>query len=218
MEPDKGPTGNPPPPRCSKTDRTGGRLALNTRGWETLFNNKLCPATLPEARVTMSPIWYVQPRKTCMLNHRRDVLEPYLTRFGLYTVTDPSRSHFLGSPKCRADAWFAAYGRWNLPDHPPHQDLVDDPAVSHSYRRVFLPALSTFPSHQAAYESVAVVKSESVGLKPQEIAAGLEVSDRWIIYSTWEMKSPPKDGWEGEGKGVGRDLVLVHGEFLGRTS
>ena len=76
---------------------------------------------------------------------------------------------------------------------------------------MFLPPLNTFANHRAAYESVTVLKSEHVALKPQEIASGLKVSDRWLIYSTWEMKDPPKGGWEGEGRGVGRDLVLVHG-------
>lgn len=35
-----------------------------------------------------------------------------------------------------------------------------------------------------------------------------------MFYSTWEMTREPKGGWEGGGKGRGRDLVLIHGKFV----
>jgi hypothetical protein len=34
------------------------------------------------------------------------------------------------------------------------------------------------------------------------------------MYTIWEMKQEPEGGWEGGGKGRGRDLVLVHGGSL----
>jgi acylglycerol lipase len=45
---------------------------------------------------------------------------------------------------------------------------------------------------------------------PEELKEGTARSDRWVFYSVWEM-SEPAGGWEGGGRGRGRDLVMVHG-------
>lgn len=93
--------------------------------------------------------------------------------------------------------------------HPPHLALLDHPAVSHRYRRVFLRPNSDFPSESAAYESHEIVSSEDVAITPDELKD--TATSRWVFYSIWEM-SEPSDGWEEDGKGVGRDLVLCHGK------
>ncbi|WVR05205.1 hypothetical protein IAU60_002217 [Kwoniella sp. DSM 27419] len=121
-----------------------------------------------------------------------EVVEPSLVRAGLYTVPDPT------------------YGRWLLPPHPPHRVLIDDQAVQRSYRRVFLPPYSHFKTPQEAYDTTQITYSEDVELTPQELESGVRRGGRWVFYSTWEMKEEPRGGWEGGGKGRGRDIVLVH--------
>ncbi|ODO03330.1 lysophospholipase [Cryptococcus wingfieldii CBS 7118] len=122
-----------------------------------------------------------------------EVLEPHLVRMGLYKVQDPT------------------YGRYLLPNHPPHLALVEDPTVSHNYRRVFLPPTPSFKSYHEAWDTTQIIHAENVNLVKDELASGVKWGGRWVTYSTWEMTSPPEGGWEGAGRGVGKDLVLVHG-------
>ncbi|WVQ71657.1 hypothetical protein IAR50_001197 [Cryptococcus sp. DSM 104548] len=121
-----------------------------------------------------------------------EVIEPHLVRTGLYKVPDPT------------------YGRWLLPHHPPHLALVNDLTVSHNYRRVFLPPITYFKSPQEAWDTTQIIHAEDVKLVEDELASGVKRGGRWVAYSTWEMTSPPEGGWEGAGRGVGKDLVLVH--------
>nr|XP_031862767.1 uncharacterized protein CI109_001779 [Kwoniella shandongensis]KAA5529839.1 hypothetical protein CI109_001779 [Kwoniella shandongensis] len=122
-----------------------------------------------------------------------EIIEPHLVSAGLYTVQDPT------------------YGRWLLPPHPPHLSLINDPGVSHNYRRVFLPPYGSFKSKQEAYDSTQIIHAEDVKLVKEELETGVKHGGRWVCYSTWEMKDEPKGGWDGGGKGRGRDLVLIHG-------
>ncbi|KAK8869772.1 hypothetical protein IAR55_000340 [Kwoniella newhampshirensis] len=122
-----------------------------------------------------------------------EIIEPHLVSLGLYTVEDPT------------------YGRWLLPPHPPHLTLINDPDVTHHYRRVFLPPYSAFKSKQEAYDSTQIIHAEDVKLVKEELETGVRLGGRWVFYSTWEMEHEPKGGWEGGGRGRGRDLVLIHG-------
>ncbi|ORY27166.1 lysophospholipase [Naematelia encephala] len=122
-----------------------------------------------------------------------EILEPYLVNLGLYKVTDPT------------------YGRWALPPYPRHSILLDNPAITHTFRRVFLPPYSSFHTKAEAYDSTAITFAEDVTLTPDELATGVARGGRWIFYSTWELKEEPENGWEGGGRGRGRDLLLVHG-------
>lgn len=49
-------------------------------------------------------------------------------------------------------------------------------------------------------------------LTKEEIAEGVKRGGRWVTYSVWEMDEP-QGGWEAGGRGVGTDLVMVHGMF-----
>ncbi|WVQ89028.1 hypothetical protein IAS59_002775 [Cryptococcus gattii] len=122
-----------------------------------------------------------------------EVIEPHLVRYNLYTVKDPT------------------YGRYLLPHHPPHLDLVNDPSISHNYRRVFLRPFNSFRSYHEAYDTTQIIHAEDISLTPEELDSGVKHGGRWVAYSTWEMHEPPEGGWEGGGRGKGRDLVLVHG-------
>ncbi|KIR58751.1 lysophospholipase [Cryptococcus bacillisporus CA1873] len=122
-----------------------------------------------------------------------EIIEPHLVRYDLYTVKDPT------------------YGRYLLPHHPPHLDLVNDPSVSHNYRRVFLRPFNSFRSYHEAYDTTQIIHAEDISLMPEELDSGVKHGGRWVAYSTWEMHEPPEGGWEGGGRGKGRDLVLVHG-------
>ncbi|OXG93101.1 lysophospholipase [Cryptococcus neoformans A2-102-5] len=122
-----------------------------------------------------------------------EVIEPHLVRRNLYTVKDPT------------------YGRYLLPHHPPHLELVNDPTVSHHYRRVFLRPFDSFRSYHEAYDTTQIIHAEDISLTPEELDSGVKRGGRWVAYSTWEMHEPPSGGWEGGGRGKGKDLVLVHG-------
>jgi hypothetical protein len=106
----------------------------------------------------------------------------------------------------------SAYGRYLLPHHPPHSSLVDNPEVKRTYRRVFLKPVSAFPTWQEAYSTTEIAHSEEVLLTADEIVSGVERGGRWLFYSTWELKEAPAGGWEEDGRGRNRDLVLIHGE------
>ncbi|KAK4685570.1 acylglycerol lipase, partial [Tremellales sp. Uapishka_1] len=121
-----------------------------------------------------------------------EVLEPLLVKTGLYTVPDPT------------------YGRWLLPPHPPHVALLENPAVRHRFRRIFLAPYSTFDTLQEAYDTTAITFAEDVTFTADEIQSGKQRGGRWVAYSMWEMDEP-EGGWEAGGRGVGRDLVLIHG-------
>ncbi|RSH94104.1 hypothetical protein EHS25_006758 [Saitozyma podzolica] len=122
-----------------------------------------------------------------------EIIEPYLVRLGLYTIPD------------------STYGRYLLPDHPPHRFLLDDPNISHTWHRIALPPISSFPRKHDGYDTTEIIHSEDVSLTREEIEEGKKRGGRWVMYSIWEMKHEPEGGWEGGGKGRGRDLVLVHG-------
>ncbi|WVQ78304.1 hypothetical protein IAT38_000389 [Cryptococcus sp. DSM 104549] len=122
-----------------------------------------------------------------------EIVEPYLVKLGLYKVEDPT------------------YGRYLLPPHPPHLSLINLPKTTHSYRRVFLPPYSSFSSLNEAYDSTQIIYADDVKLTEEELKTGVEKGGRWVCYSVWEMTEAPEGGWEGGGKGRGRDLVLVHG-------
>ncbi|KAL7424075.1 hypothetical protein Q5752_001660 [Cryptotrichosporon argae] len=122
-----------------------------------------------------------------------EVIEPYLEKLDVYHPADPT------------------YGRYLLPPHPPHLPLINDPAVAHTYRRLFLRPYASFATLQEAYDTTEITHSEDVALTADEIAAGVKRGGRWVFYSVWEMKDEPAGGWEAGGKGRGRDLVLIHG-------
>ncbi|WVQ98766.1 hypothetical protein IAU59_005897 [Kwoniella sp. CBS 9459] len=122
-----------------------------------------------------------------------EVIEPHLVGLGFYTVPDPT------------------YGRWMAPPHVPHLSLINDPEVTHKYRRIFLPPYETFATKNEAYDTTQIIHAEDVQLIEEEIASGVERGGRWVCYSTWEMKNEPKGGWEGGGRGRGKDMVVVHG-------
>jgi len=65
-----------------------------------------------------------------------------------------------------------------------------------------------------AYDSTAIIHSEDVEITETEVKGGVARGGRWVFYSTWEMKDEPEGGWEGNGRGRDRDLVLIHGEYL----
>jgi acylglycerol lipase len=105
-----------------------------------------------------------------------------------------------------------AHGRWSTPIGSIHYpQLRDDPEVQHTFRRVFLRPYSDFSTWQEAYDSTAIIHSEQVEITPEELKSGVARGGRWVFYSTWEMKEP-LTGWEGGGRGRGRDLVMIHGE------
>ncbi|WWC61076.1 uncharacterized protein I303_103654 [Kwoniella dejecticola CBS 10117] len=122
-----------------------------------------------------------------------ELVEPYLVNSGFYKIPDPT------------------YGRYSLPPHPPHRILVDDTNVSHKYRRVFLRPFSSFADKHEAFDTTQVIHAEDVNLTEDEIYRGLQLGGRWICYSTWELKAEPDGGWEGNGKGLGKDIILAHG-------
>lgn len=93
--------------------------------------------------------------------------------------------------------------------------MVNDPAVSHNYRRVFLRPFNSFRSYHEAYDTTQIIHAENISLIPEELDSGVKRGGRWVAYSTWEMHEPPEGGWEGGGRGKGKDLVLVHGESFG---
>nr|XP_019013572.1 lysophospholipase [Kwoniella pini CBS 10737]OCF52353.1 lysophospholipase [Kwoniella pini CBS 10737] len=122
-----------------------------------------------------------------------ELIEPYFVNAGFYKVPDPT------------------YGRYTLPPHPPHRILIDDPAVTHRYRRVFLRPFNSFADKHEAYDTTQIIHAEDVNLTEDEIYRGLQLGGRWVFYSTWELKEQPKGGWEGSGKGLGKDIILAHG-------
>lgn len=95
---------------------------------------------------------------------------------------------------------------------------MNDPSVSHNYRRVFLRPFNSFRSYHEAYDTTQIIHAEDISLMPEELDSGVKHGGRWVAYSTWEMHEPPEGGWEGGGRGKGRDLVLVHGEYSGLRS
>ena len=138
---------------------------------------------------TMSNAWDVA----------RDIVEPYLVSIGAYSVKDPSELLDTSRNSC------IAYGRYTLPPHPPHLQLINHPKVRHRYRRIFLRPISEFSHLQDAYETTDIIYAEDVKLTPEEIQSGVAKGGRWICYSIWEMA-------ESSGRGTGCDLVLAHGK------
>lgn len=107
-----------------------------------------------------------------------------------------------------------AYGRWDLPNHPPHFELLNDPSITHRYRRVFLRPETDFKTTQEFYDSTEIINAEDVSLRPEELQTGVEKGGRWVFYIVFEMPEAPKQGWAEDGRGRGRDLMLVHGKNL----
>lgn len=114
--------------------------------------------------------------------------------------------------KLRNALTHAAYGRYLLPPHPPHLELINNPDVKHVWRRVFLKPYKEFKTLEEAYDSCEIIGSEEVQLRPEELASGVKRGGRWIFYSVWKLDKEPQGGWEEGGKGLNRDLLLVHGE------
>lgn len=110
------------------------------------------------------------------------------------------------------DDILTAFGRYTLPPHPPHEKIIKDPSITHTYHRVFLPPDSAFLTLQESYDTTEILFSEEVSLVPEEIASGRRHGGRWVVYSVWEMSREPDGGWAEGGRGRGKDLVLVHGE------
>lgn len=138
------------------------------------------------------------------------MIEPYLVRAGLYTVPDPSRSRSIAlSSFCLTHL---AYGRWNLPSHPPHSELLNDPTITKRYRRVYLRPETEFKTTQEYYDSTEIADAEDVLLRPEELEAGVRKGGRWVFYIVFEMPEAPEEGWAENGRGRGRDLMLVHGK------
>ncbi|EKD01598.1 lysophospholipase [Trichosporon asahii var. asahii CBS 8904] len=121
-----------------------------------------------------------------------EVVEPYLVAANLYTNPDPT------------------HGRYLLPHHPPHLELINNPDVKHVWRRVFLKPYKEFNTLEEAYDSCEIIGSEEVQLKPEELASGVKRGGRWVFYSVWKLDKEPQGGWEEGGKGLNRDLLLVH--------
>nr|ODN88525.1 lysophospholipase [Cryptococcus depauperatus CBS 7855] len=141
---------------------------------------------------SQNPIWYVLV--ICMqLTLDREALEPYFVRLGLYKISDPTYGRYLGEV------------------YPPHTPFIEDLAITHTYRRVFLAPYSDFESPREAYDSTRVIYAEDVCHTPQELEEGVKRGGRWVTYSVWEMKNPPEEGWTRGGRGLGNDLVMVHG-------
>ncbi|WWC89994.1 uncharacterized protein L201_004924 [Kwoniella dendrophila CBS 6074] len=122
-----------------------------------------------------------------------ELIEPYLVDSGFYKIPDTT------------------YGRYTLPPHPPHLTLINDPNVTKKYRRVFLRPYNAFGDKHEAYDTTQIIHAEDVNLTEDEIIPGLVRGGRWICYSVWELEEEPEGGWEGGGKGRGRDMVLAHG-------
>jgi acylglycerol lipase len=89
---------------------------------------------------------------------------------------------------------------------------LDDPEISHRYRRVHLRPRSSFASSAEYYDSTEIAHAEDVHLAPNELQRGVEQGGRWVFYIVFEMLKPPTGGWQEDGKGRGRDLMMVHGE------
>lgn len=90
--------------------------------------------------------------------------------------------------------------------------LLETPKVKHWFRRVFLKPFAQFKTWEEAYGTTEIIYSDDVEIKPEEIVSGVEHGGRWIFYSVWEMDEPD-GGWEEGGRGRGRDLALIHGEY-----
>lgn len=104
-----------------------------------------------------------------------------------------------------------AYGRWDLPTYAPHLDLINDPAITRRYRRVYMRPEADFSSAQEYYDSTEILHAEDVSLAPHELEDGVKLGGRWLFYIVFEMSKPPRNGWEDGGRGKGRDLLMVHG-------
>ena len=90
--------------------------------------------------------------------------------------------------------------------------------MTRNYRRIFLPPFESFSSLRKACDSTIITYAEDVEITKDEVESGVRRGGRWVFYSTWEMAEPPEGGWEGGGRGRGRDLVLVHGKLPGDWS
>lgn len=46
----------------------------------------------------------------------------------------------------------------------------------------------------------------------EEIDRGVKQGGRWVFYIVFEMEDAPEEGWAEDGRGRGRDLMMVHGK------
>ena len=166
-----------------------------------------------------NPLWYdfasIRPCDIVRTSEDADCdavgssLSPVLSAWGGTRLLIP-----VGHPREASRSHRSAYGRYTLPAHPPHRKFTLDPAISHTYRRIFIPPYDSFPSPRDAYDSTVITHAEDVQMTEDELQTGVAHGSRWLFYSVWERQEEPQAGWEGGGRGRGRDLVLVHGRGL----
>jgi hypothetical protein len=89
---------------------------------------------------------------------------------------------------------------------------LNDATITRRYRRVYLRPETDFKTAQEYYDSTEIIHAEDVSLKPEELKTGLAKGGRWVFYIVFEMLEAPKEGWAEDGRGRGRDLMLVHGK------
>jgi len=65
---------------------------------------------------------------------------------------------------------------------------------------------------QEYYDSTEITHAEDVLLTTEELDQGVKRGGRWVFYIVFEMEKAPEGGWEAHGRGIGRDLMMVHGE------
>ena len=65
---------------------------------------------------------------------------------------------------------------------------------------------------QEYYDSTEITHAEDVQLTAEELEEGVKQGGRWVFYIVFEMQDAPEGGWAEDGRGKGRDLMMVHGE------
>jgi acylglycerol lipase len=65
---------------------------------------------------------------------------------------------------------------------------------------------------QEYYDSTEITHAEDVQLTAEELEEGVKQGGRWVFYIVFEMEDAPEGGWAEDGRGKGRDLMMVHGE------
>jgi hypothetical protein len=64
---------------------------------------------------------------------------------------------------------------------------------------------------QEYYDSTEITHAEDVNLSSSELESGVHRGGRWVFYIVFEMAKAPQEGWAEDGRGKGRDLMMVHG-------
>jgi acylglycerol lipase len=70
---------------------------------------------------------------------------------------------------------------------------------------------------QEYYDSTEITHAEDVHLTAEELDQGVKQGGRWVFYIVFEMENAPEGGWAEDGRGRGRDLMMVHGESSFQT-